>query len=258
MVFVKSFLVISTLLSVVLAKSLMRNHPGSSLFIVGGSNGNIADFPWQLSLQMRGSGQHICGGSILSSNWAITAAHCLEFFTPEMIRVLAGSTSVRNIGGKFYEIDKFILHPEYNKDLFSNNDVAVFRIQGEFDGVNMKPIEMAEEEPEADSTVTISGWGNLAWQGSMPEILQYVHVPVVDRSVCNHSYNGGINENMFCAGKAGHDACQGDSGGAVVQNGKLAGLVSFGYQCALEDFPGVNTNIVAPSIRNFVLNAMKD
>uniref|UniRef100_A0A1B0D824 Uncharacterized protein n=2 Tax=Phlebotomus papatasi TaxID=29031 RepID=A0A1B0D824_PHLPP len=63
---------------------------------------------------------------------------------------------------------------------------------------------------------------------------------------------------MFCAGKAGQDACQGDSGGAVVQNGKLVGLVSFGYQCALENFPGVNTNIVAPSIRNFIQSAMRD
>ncbi|XP_055715692.1 trypsin delta-like [Phlebotomus papatasi] len=256
MVSVKSCLAIVALLSVVSGNPLMRKDP--ELFIVGGSNGDISDFPWQLSLQMRGGGKHFCGGSILSSNWAITAAHCLEHFTPEMIKVLAGSTHVNNIGGKFYEIEEFILHPEYNEDLFSNNDVAVFRIVGEFDGINMRAIEMGDTEPAPNSMVTISGWGNLAWQGSMPDILQYVHVPVVDRSVCNRSYNGGVNENMFCAGKAGQDACQGDSGGAVVQNGKLVGLVSFGYQCALENFPGVNTNIVAPSIRNFIQSAMRD
>lgn len=69
---------------------------------------------------------------------------------------------MNNIGGKFYEIEEFILHPEYNEDLFSNNDVAVFRIVGEFDGINMRAIEMGDTEPVPNSMVTISGWGNLA------------------------------------------------------------------------------------------------
>ncbi|XP_055694974.1 trypsin delta-like [Lutzomyia longipalpis] len=256
MVSVKGSVVLLTLLSTVLANPL-TNQPGTT-FIVGGSNADISDFPWQLSLQMRGGGRHFCGGSIISPSWAITAAHCLEHFTPEMIKVLAGSTNVNNIGGKFYEIERFVMHPEYNEDTFSNNDIAVFKIHGEYDGINMRSIQMGDVEPTAGSTVTISGWGNLAWLGNMPDILQAVHVPVVDRNVCNLSYNGGVNENMFCAGKPGRDACQGDSGGAVVQHGRLVGIVSFGYQCALENYPGVNTNIASPSIRNFIQSAIRD
>lgn len=44
--------------------------------IVGGSSADITSYPWQLSL--RRSGSHSCGASIISSTWALTAAHCVE------------------------------------------------------------------------------------------------------------------------------------------------------------------------------------
>lgn len=43
--------------------------------IVGGQQVAITSYPWQLSLQVRNS--HICGASIISANWAVTAAHCV-------------------------------------------------------------------------------------------------------------------------------------------------------------------------------------
>lgn len=56
-----------------------------------------------------------------------------------------------------------------------------------------------------------------------------------------------IAEHMLCAGLAegGKDSCQGDSGGplAAVDGGYLAGLVSWGYGCALPRRPGVNTEV---------------
>lgn len=44
--------------------------------IVGGSAVDITSYPWQLSL--RRSNSHICGASIISANWALTAAHCVS------------------------------------------------------------------------------------------------------------------------------------------------------------------------------------
>lgn len=44
--------------------------------IVGGSAVEITSYPWQLSL--RRSSSHSCGASIISSTWALTAAHCVQ------------------------------------------------------------------------------------------------------------------------------------------------------------------------------------
>ena len=44
--------------------------------IVGGEEANPHSWPWQISLGY-GSSSHFCGGSVLSQNWAITAAHCV-------------------------------------------------------------------------------------------------------------------------------------------------------------------------------------
>lgn len=42
--------------------------------IVGGTNASEGEWPWQVSLQVRGS--HVCGGALISSQWVVSAAHC--------------------------------------------------------------------------------------------------------------------------------------------------------------------------------------
>lgn len=44
--------------------------------IVGGTRATAGQFPHQISLRRRGS--FICGGSILSNNYVLTAAHCVK------------------------------------------------------------------------------------------------------------------------------------------------------------------------------------
>lgn len=49
--------------------------PEQNSRIVGGSLTTIDQYPYQVSL--RSSGTHICGGSIISADWVLTAAHCI-------------------------------------------------------------------------------------------------------------------------------------------------------------------------------------
>lgn len=82
--------------------------------------------------------------------------------------------------------------------------------------------------------------------GKLSPDLQRVDVPIVGRAACQVSYGEeSITDNMICAGFAegGKDSCSSDSGGPIVENGILIGVVSFGRGCAEAGFPGVYTRL---------------
>lgn len=69
-------------------------------------------------------------------------------------------------------------------------------------------------------------------------------VPYISRKRCRVLYPGGdITNRMICAGydEGGKDSCTMDSGGPLLCNGKLFGIVSWGHKCAQPDKPGVYT-----------------
>jgi secreted trypsin-like serine protease len=74
-----------------------------------------------------------------------------------------------------------------------------------------------------------------------------VDLQVITTAICNDtlSYNGMIQAGQFCAGSmmGGRDSCQGDSGGGLICNGLITGVVSFGFGCGRPRFPGVYIDV---------------
>nr|AAD21834.1 trypsin-like serine protease [Ctenocephalides felis] len=227
--------------------------------IVGGEAVSIEDYGWQVSLQRFGS--HFCGGSIISSRWILSAAHCFYgTLFPIGFSARAGSSTV-NSGGTVHTILYWYIHPNYDSQS-TDFDVSVVRLLSSLNlnGGSIRPARLVDSGTDlpAGEMVTVTGWGRLSENTSVPSpsTLQGVTVPVVSNSECQQQLqNQTITDNMFCAGEleGGKDSCQGDSGGPMVDSEDTqVGIVSWGIGCARPNLPGVYTRIASSPIRDFI------
>lgn len=219
--------------------------------IVGGTLAQNGDWPWQVSLQIGRS--HVCGGSIITPDWILTAAHCVEggYANPNQWNVYAGST-IRS-AGSISLVQRVIAHPNYNKET-KDNDIALMKLKTSlFFSSTIKPVCLPNAVmPWSDTqSCWISGWGYTTQGGTTSSNLMAANVPLIDSKTCNKPsvYNGAISSAMICAGylSGGTDTCQGDSGGPLVTRTNslwwLVGDTSWGTGCANVNKPGVYANV---------------
>ncbi len=217
--------------------------------IVGGQNAPDGVFTYQVSIQTT-SGFHFCGGSVIDEEWILTAAHCVVSERANQLRVETGILRLSENGQRL-GVSQIIVHPSYNSNT-SDYDIALLRLSSPTSAPPVAIMDAASESTwsAAGTMAAVSGWGSLSSNGSSPDALQYVEVPITSNSECNSAYGGGITARMMCAGyigQGGRDSCQGDSGGPLVvdENGRLVqtGVVSWGYGCADARYPGVYTRL---------------
>lgn len=235
-----------------------RHWAGFNPMIVGGNDIDIKEAPYQLSLQLYTS--HICGASIISKTFVLTAGHCAAAgITPKNGAVRAGSTN-HDEGGVLYNLKRVTNNPKYEASTV-DFDVAVLEIDGEFQLGETQAIvalPAAGDAEPAGSFLTVSGWGNTYEGGYSGALnLRAVRLVGLTSSACRLVYGKGLTERMLCAGRSGADSCQGDSGGPLVHrdaagNAQLVGVVSWGYGCARKGVPGIYSRVSNPDLRAFI------
>ncbi|KAM8858176.1 transmembrane protease serine 3-like [Synchiropus picturatus] len=226
-------------------------RPAYSSRIVGGNISRPGQFPWQVSLHFRS--EHLCGGSILTSRWVLTAAHCVYGFAdPALWSAHVGLTEQTVHGAESRAVDRIIYHARYRPKAL-DYDIALMRLNRslEFNGL-VEPICLPNvgEEFDDGTLCWISGWGATEEEGETSVVLRSAAVPLLSSKTCNlpEVYQGFISSWMICAGylEGGTDSCQGDSGGPLACEDsvwKLVGATSWGIGCAVRNKPGVYTRI---------------
>lgn len=210
--------------------------------IINGEPARIEDNPWQVSLIVAKArvpkDGHFCGGSILSAEWVLTAAHCVDGgLKPIDLNIVTGVSALTDEGTRS-RVAQIILHPGWNAETL-RNDIALLRIDRSGPALRGQPVA----GPSAEATmmqrflpVRVTGWGVSVRAGEITPSLQGVELPYVPVEVCNgpQAYGGLVDSKMLCVGTAegGQGSCNGDSGGpATVKVGgthRQVGLVSFG------------------------------
>uniref|UniRef100_A0A672YR95 Coagulation factor IX n=1 Tax=Sphaeramia orbicularis TaxID=375764 RepID=A0A672YR95_9TELE len=223
--------------------------------IVGGELVTPGEIPWQV--QTDWSGQLFCGGSILSSLWVITAAHCLvEAQNSFFVRVGENNIYINEGTEQDYEVLQQHIHPRYNANIsLFNHDIGLLYLKDPITfSSTVRPIcigprTFTEALVKDASPALVSGWGRTRFLGAMAISLQKVEVPFTDRTTCKDSSSSRITPFMFCAGyyDEDKDACQGDSGGPHANSFHdtwfLTGIVSWGEECAQKGKYGVYTRL---------------
>ncbi|XP_073847504.1 trypsin-1-like [Musca autumnalis] len=228
--------------------ALMLGYASAASRIIGGQFATPGQFPYQVSLQLRG--RHHCGGSIISETFIVTAAHCTVGQNPAAMKVVVGTTDLLARNGKVVNVAQFIIHPRYNSQN-QDFDMSLIRLAEplKLGSSSVNKIEMADADTNfaADTLATISGFGAINGNLQLPNKLKFARVQLWSRDFCNPQNIPGITDRMICAGHPSGQvsSCQGDSGGPLTVDNKLFGVVSWGFGCGAQGKPAMYTYVGA-------------
>ncbi|MEV6653039.1 trypsin-like serine protease [Streptomyces sp. NPDC051219] len=215
--------------------------------IIGGVNAPSGEAPWmtQLYYQDADGNGYFCGGALIAPSKVLTAAHCA--YGVDWVNtgyVVAGATQLATEsslnGGKAAAVKRVWINPGYNDDTLKG-DVAVLTLDRPLPFKTLSTVTPTDTASyTAGTNATVYGWGRTTGTpgSGITETLQKATLPIQADSACP-GFAGGqdffVPGQMLCAGNpaSGADAgtvspCNGDSGGPLIVNGRIAGVVSWG------------------------------
>ncbi|XP_023160397.2 brachyurin [Drosophila hydei] len=232
------------------------------------ARGELAEsdmFPYQaaLLLQLRQGDATQCGGSLLSLNYVLTAAHCLNDAESGEI-YLGSNTYADTTAPQIFKVHtwNFNVFPGY-LGFAGYHDLALIHLpHSATPSAEVQPIALAldfmQQSLLQGQLVSSSGWGALgdgmnSTLSPEANLLHYVDVPVMEQERCTCYFLPGlvsVQRHICSDGRQGRGSCQGDSGGPLVYRwhnvSYLIGVTSFGSTNGCEKgSPTVYTRITA-------------
>jgi len=221
--------------------------------IVGGDYAALGDFPHQIYGYF--DDMWLCGGSIISTTFVLTAAHCT--YGGSFVWVFIGSIN------RQYEAPLEVLvsgvniiqHAGYDDDTI-DNDISLLRVPAITFGPTMSAVALPNR---ADASVVLDG--HLAITSGFGVVtddepytsatLMFVETPIMSNALCAQTFGPYVRDTNICKDTfGGRGACGGDSGGPMttVINGRrvLCGIVSFGAAAGCErNYPAVYVRVTS-------------
>ncbi|XP_066999043.2 trypsin-1 isoform X2 [Anabrus simplex] len=227
--------------------------------ILRGENASITEFPSMVFLKigLRRKGVYsLCGGTIISERWILTAAHCVHNAIASNITMRVGSENKLH-GGSVRRASRIIEHEEYSfkedggKRKKVRNDIALVEAEEPFplNNLTIKTARLAvrNEDTAPGTIVTVAGWGVI--EGNYgTKILQKAELEIIRSQRC-----GKHDRTKLCAvdSRKEKGICSGDSGGPVFKKGVLVGVTSTGQgNCNLKG--SVSTSASVAYFRDWI------
>ncbi|XP_022191201.1 serine proteinase stubble isoform X2 [Nilaparvata lugens] len=202
--------------------------------ITNGRQTTQGQWPWHIALY-RTTGpesNYICGGTLITANVVLTAAHCVfnkydgRPVDPSNLVIYLGKYHLNQYsddsGVQLKQVREMRVHPDYSSVSYAA-DIAILILTSPTEYTTFvrpcclwrSPLQSVEGK-----TGTVVGWG-FDENKQVSQELKMAEMPVVSQRTCIESYRDFFeryaSNRTYCAGsRTGVSACNGDSGGGMV------------------------------------------
>ncbi|MBN3316811.1 TMPS9 protease, partial [Atractosteus spatula] len=178
--------------------------------VLQGDSAQEGSWPWQASLHL--NGQYLCGGSLINSNWVLTAAYCFYQGSTDASRWTVYLGRQTQLGSNPHEVSRMgqtiSFYPTDDMNVF--DDIALLKLDSPVSFTSyIQPICLADSSSSFYNCTScwFTGWVNMTGGGRLiwNETLQQTQLPLIEITACANFIeqllgNSYLTESMICAG----------------------------------------------------------